>query len=309
MQQRALARLLSAAKLVSSYDGRVASRINVPEHLLGDHRDPSWEDMSTYVVHFTTDREVFARILATGFLKAGRPFGFSWFRNLPEVRNRHRSICFSEVPLDKIERLTRRHGNYGVAFSKDFLRRQQGGRVWYLDQGSTQAQALSQLLDSLVRAREFSDPLWNLTPFIDLVMPGRYEWDWEREWRVGGELRFSRRDVAFVVTPEGIEELPGLDGFYMTPDQDLIVSASPQPLVEYVEQLVQEFFQAFEDPVNSLPVDSGEYVWIVEEWPTEDAVYELFPELEESVYEQLVDYLNSVSWSWVRSEEVASIYE
>lgn len=47
----------------------------------------------------------------------------------------------------------------------------------------------------------------------------------------------------------------------------------------------------------------------MEEWPTEDAVYELFPELEESVYEQLVDYLNSVSWSWVRSEEVASIYE
>ena len=100
-----------------------------------------------------------------------------------------------------------------------------------------------------------------------------------------------------------------MDAFYVHAKHDLIVSASPQPLVEYVEELVQEFFQNFEDPANRVPVDRGEYVWIVQQWPTEDAVYDLFPELEESVYEQLVDYLNSVCWSWVRSEEVASIYE
>lgn len=285
------------------------SRVEVPAHLLGDHRDPSWGDMSQFVVHFTKRPAVFAEILATGYLMGSGPYGFSWFRKIPDVKARHSSVCFSEVPLNNIQRLTRRHGNYGIAFSKDFIRAQQGARVWYLDQGSEQAQTLSDQLRAVVDAGDFAHALWNVTPFIDLVMPGQYEWDWEREWRVRSHLRFRHQDVAFVVTPEGIEELPGVDGFYVHPKHDLIVSASPQPLEEYLEDLVQQFFQAFEDPANSLPVDGGEYVWIVPEWETDNAVDELFPELEESVREQLVDYLNSVCWSWARSEEVASIWE
>lgn len=103
----------------------------------------------------------------------------------------------------------------------------------------------------MVDAGDFAHPLWNVTPFIDLVMPGQYEWDWEREWRVRSHLRFRHQDVAFVVTPEGIEELPGVDGFYVHPKHDPIVSASPQPLEEYLEDLVQQFFQAFEDPATA----------------------------------------------------------
>lgn len=105
------------------------------------------------------------------------------------------------------------------------------------------------------------------------------------------------------------DELPGFDGLYFHPKHDLIVSASTQPLEEYVEGLVQQYFQPFEDPANSLPVDEGEYVWVVTEWETEEAVEEFFPELQESIKTQLVDYLNGISWSWVRSDEVASIYE
>lgn len=287
----------------------MSRRIEVPEHLLGDHRDPAWDDMSRYAVHFTSDPAVFARILATGILRGSGPFGYSWFRKLTDVRERHSSVCLSEVPLSQIERLTRRHGNYGIAFPKEFLQGQGGARVWYVDQASEQARSLSSLLQGMVKLRDFGNPLWDLTPFMDLVMPGTYEWDWEREWRVRGELRFAPKDIAFVVTPEGIEELPGVDGLYTHPKYDLIVSASPQPLVEYVEELVQEFFQSFEDPANSLPVDGGEYVWIVNEWQTEEAVDDLFPELEEGISKQLVEYLNGICWSWVRSNEVASIYE
>lgn len=265
--------------------------------------------MSQYVAHFTKDAAVFAEILATGWLKASGPFGFSWFRKVPELRAKHQSVCFSEVPLDKIQRITRRHGNYGIAFPKDFIRAQQGARVWYIDQGSKQATSLTSHLHELVKAGKFDHPLWDLTPFIDLVMPGVYEWDWEREWRVQGDLHFSRADGPLVVTPAGIEEMPGVDGYYTHPKHGLIVSASPQPLAEYMEELVQQFFQNFEDPANSLPVDGGEYVWIVQEWETEEAVYELFPDLEQSVFEDLVSYLNGESWWWVRSDEVASIYE
>lgn len=285
------------------------SRVQVPEHLLGDHRDSTWGDMSQYAVHFTSSAATLGVILGTGCLKALGPFGFSWFRKLAEVRERHRSVCFSEVPLDKIERLTRRHGNFGIAFTKDFLRTRQAARVWYLDQGSSQAIALSDRLNSLQAAKDFSDPVWELTPFIDLMMPGTYQWDWEREWRVRGDMYFTLDDVAFVITPESVDELPAFDGFYVHPKHDLIVAASTQPLEEYVEGLVQRFFQTFEDPANSLPVDDGEYVWIVSEWETEEAVEELFPEVQESIKTQLVDYLSGVSWSWVRSDEVAAIYE
>jgi len=142
-----------------------------------------------------------------------------------------------------------------------------------------------------------------------LMMPGTYQWDWEREWRVRGDMYFTLDDVAFVITPESVDELPAFDGFYVHPKHDLIVAASTQPLEEYVEGLVQRFFQTFEDPANSLPVDDGEYVWIVSEWETEEAVEELFPEVQESIKTQLVDYLSGVSWSWVRSDEVAAIYE
>lgn len=287
----------------------MTSRIVVPPHLLGDHRDSTWGDMSQYVVHLTMDATTLGAILGTGRLKASGPFGFGHFRKIPDLAARHRSVCFSEVPLDELGRLTRRRGQYGVGFTKDFLRQKRGVRVWYVDRGSEQASSLNALLRPLVAAKEFSDPIWELTPFMDLLMPGRYEWDWEREWRVRGDLLFTLADVAFVVTPEGFDELPVLEGLYFHPKHELIVAASTQPLEEYVEGLVQQFFRTFEDPANSLPVDSGEYVWIVTEWSTEEAVDELFFEVQDDIRTKLVDYLNGLGWSWVLSDDVASIYE
>ncbi len=280
----------------------------VPQHLLGDHRDPTWSDMSQYVVHFTKSPRVFAEILATGLLRASGPYGFAWARRVEGLKKRHLSVCFSEVPLDNIERLVRRRGSYGIAFTKEFIRSRQGARVWYLDQGSQQARSLGSYLHKVMDGEDLGHPIWNMTPFIDLVMPGKYEWDWEREWRVQGDLHFTLEDLAFVVTPEGVEELAALE-LYAHPKHDLIVSAAPQALAEYVEDLVQQFFQTFEDPVNSLPVDGGEYVWIVEEWDTVGAVSELFPELLESVFDELVEYLSGVSSQWVLSADVASIYD
>lgn len=135
-----------------------------------------------------------------------------------------------------------------------------------------------------------------------------YEWDWEREWRVVGDLHFKLPDIAFTVTPDGIDEVSELD-FLVTPNMDFAVVATPQPLADYMEKLVQEFFQTFEDPVNRLPVESGEYVWTVEQWDTEDAVGYLFPQLEDGILHQLVDYLNTESCVWVSSAHVASIWE
>lgn len=286
----------------------MTSATRVPSHLLGDHRDPSWEDMSQFAVHFTESPEVFARILATGVLRASGPYGFSWARKIPQVASRHKSVCFSEVPLNNLERLIRRHGNYGIGFRKDFLRARQGARVWYVDRGSLQAQLLNEHLSLLKSLRDFGNPIWELTPYMDLVMRGCYEWDWEREWRVRGDLEFALSDVAITITPDGVHEVAELE-FTVSPDLDFAVVANPEPLAAYMERLVQEFFQTYEDPVNRLPVDGGEYVWVVEHWRTEDAVSDLFPELEEGVARQLIDYLDTESTEWVSSADVATIYE
>ena len=264
--------------------------------------------MSQYVVHFTDDVATLGAILGTGCLKGSGPFGFGSYRKVPELVSGHRSVCFSEVPLDKLERLTRRHGPYGIGLTKNFVRRQAGARVWYVDQRSAQAASLHSLLRPLVKAKDFGHPIWDLTPFMDLLIPGTYEWDWEREWRVRGDLSFTLRDVAFVVTPDGFDELPALEGLHLHPKHDLVVAASTRPLEEYIEGLVQEFFQMFEDPVQILPVDRGEYVWTVPEWETEAAADEVLYAVQDEIRVKVVEYLNGISPSWVLSEDVASIY-
>ncbi len=50
-----------------------------------------------------------------------------------------------------------------------------------------------------------TDPLWRLTPFVDFpgeYGPTEYRFEWEREWRVPGELTFGPDDVAFLFIPE-----------------------------------------------------------------------------------------------------------
>lgn len=52
---------------------------------------------------------------------------------------------------------------------------------------------------------DIDDPLWDLTPFVDNPGSGEwgnYEFEWEREWRVVGDLTFGLSDVAFLFIPE-----------------------------------------------------------------------------------------------------------
>ncbi|MDQ4110527.1 MAG: abortive infection system antitoxin AbiGi family protein [Actinomycetota bacterium] len=260
--------------------------------------------MSDYLVHFTKSEKTLCAILTSGCLRASGPFGYSFYRKLPEVTARHQSVCLSEIPLDQLHQLTKRHGQYGVGFTKDFVRSRQGARVWYVDEKSSQAANLSKQLEALRSTCDWTHPLWDLTPFIDLVMPSKgYVWDWEREWRVQNHLTFALADVAFVITPEGVDELP-FEGIYWHPDYYPVVAASLSSLEQHVERLLEEFHQTFDDPANCLPVDGGEYVWIVDEWDTEDAVAYLFGDEQEVIQEELVDYLDGESTAWVRSSDM-----
>lgn len=188
-----------------------------------------WRDMSDYVVHFTKPpkrtgsvpdppppanpgrlslKELVARvradeardttgypqmmsILFSGELRPGpAPLGAA--RKLSELGDSQRVVCFSEIPLDMLDRLVERRSRYGIAFRKDVLVAKGGTPLWYVDSDSPQAAAVREIIqDRIADGIDPADPFWKLTPFIDHpgIYNGRpYRFEWEREWRVAGPV-------------------------------------------------------------------------------------------------------------------------
>ena len=211
--------------------------------IMGYRGHEQWRDMSDYLVHFTkpipkneigeppppqaregrlTRDELVARlefegrrdrtgyppwikILGFGRLRPGRkPLGLG--RAIPDLFERHRVVCFSEIPLDMLDRLIWRRSLDGIGFRKDFLLARGGAPLWYLDKDSEQGRLVYQLM--LAKRRDGidpDDPFWQLSPFIDNpgnYPTGEYRFEWEREWRVVGELEFEPEDVSFLFLPE-----------------------------------------------------------------------------------------------------------
>lgn len=181
---------------------------------LGYRGEPQWRDMSEYVVHFAKDTpdksaySIMLSILAAGRLEARNRFGAA--RSINAVKGQH-AVCFSEVPLDLLDRLVHRRGTkYGVGFRQDQLLAAGGGRVWYVDKHTAPADAVHAMVqDALGPPFQAEHPVWRLTPFIDF--PGdygrtQYRFEWEREWRVPCDLAFQPADVAFLFIPEELHK-------------------------------------------------------------------------------------------------------
>jgi hypothetical protein len=176
---------------------------------IGYRDNAHWRDMSEYVVHFSkgeagkTAYTSMLSILASGRLQARSRFGAA--RGLDALGDTQQAACFSEIPLDRLDRLVERRSKYGIGFRQEFLISAGGGRVWYLDSDGTPARYIRELVAENVRSpMNLSSPLWQLTPFIDF--PGSYggidyRFEWEREWRVPGGLTFSPDQVAFLFIP------------------------------------------------------------------------------------------------------------
>ena len=168
--------------------------------------DPSWKDMSKFVVHFTKEslpRSAYdsaISILYQRCIIAKKAFGAG--RDLAPAR---KSVCFSEVPLHHLKRLADVRGQYGIGFRKEYVVQRGGGPILYAYKDTMQAKAVN----ALVRAalNEPSSPIWDVAPFVDL--PGiygksKYLYEWEREWRHVGDLRFAETDPAFLIIPEAL---------------------------------------------------------------------------------------------------------
>ncbi|MFP2933322.1 abortive infection system antitoxin AbiGi family protein [Pyxidicoccus sp. 3LG] len=150
------------------------------------------------------------QILGSQTLLPGpRAFGIAHKKQI--VAKSQRSVCFSEIPLNQLGRLVkRRKSKYGIGFRKSFITSRGGGPIWYVQFGSSAHEALRKLIDKALKGPDpQQDPIWRMTPFIDIKgnhtnAPYKYDFDWEREWRVPGPLplEFKAQDVAMLFIPE-----------------------------------------------------------------------------------------------------------
>lgn len=166
--------------------------------------DPSWKDMSKYVVHFAKEhhpRTAFDNAISILYQRriiAANAFGAG--RKLPPAR---KSVCFSEVPLHHLKRLADVRGPHGIGFRKDFLVKRGGGPILYAYKDTPQAMAIMSMVNAV--ANDPNSPIWRVAPFVDL--PGiygnsTYLYEWEREWRHVGDLDFLVTEPAFLIIPE-----------------------------------------------------------------------------------------------------------
>ena len=196
-------------------------------------------------------------ILWGGVLKRGSPFGAA--RKVASVTESQRVVCFSETPFGFLDRLVERRGTrYGICFHKRFLQDQGAAPIWYIGFGTPQHRALRSMMEAAERRGAGpDDPIWQITPFIDITgdgasAPYRYEFEWEREWRAARDIHFSEADVAALLIPEELHA--AARGFF----QDAIdENTGPGYLCPYLDPTwsLERVRQAVEDQRGRLSSD------------------------------------------------------
>jgi hypothetical protein len=127
---------------------------------------------------------------------------FGCATNVAGLGESQRCACFSEIPLDLLDRLVERRSRYGVGFRQSTITDKGGGRVWYLDQGTPARAAMQAMVAAAMTGGvDPNDSIWKLTPLVDYTAPN-YHFEWEREWRVPGGLQFAPGEVSFLFVPE-----------------------------------------------------------------------------------------------------------
>lgn len=163
------------------------------------------DDQSDFLIHLVGKNDpyiTFMNILSSGIIESKNSFGFK--------RSEHnkKSICFSEIPPLYLQKLVSRRYNYGIAFKKEWLLKQGAQRVWYIEKDSIAHSSIAFISNHL--NGEEKEHFFNLAPFIDIT--GKYEnstyrFEWEREWRIVGNLSFTPDDVEFLILPSDVHEL------------------------------------------------------------------------------------------------------
>jgi len=177
------------------------------------------EDYSKYLVHLTRAKDglrggqILDTILSEKTLRAYQHHCY-FDKNLElpdsvEIRDQFKVVCFTETPLGQIDALLQpllgrwyQPGSYGLVFEKKFIREMGGNLVFYVTRDV--AEPLWKLYWK-VKKNEFPEKLHkSACRMLALVTlcDNTSDWHWEREWRIVGDLKFTRQQVYCGICPE-----------------------------------------------------------------------------------------------------------
>lgn len=183
-------------------------------------------DLSRFVIHLTRDdtndfedgasaADNFSAIVSDRTIRAYRPHCLHAKRIPKRYKRRFSVCCFTEVPLSELHLLTRRISErlielseYGLVFSREFLVSKGAQPALYINSygGNSWLREAADKVCDIAEDRDFQrGKLWRLLPYLN-AMHERYDFTWEREWRVRGDLKFTPKDIVCVILPENNEE-------------------------------------------------------------------------------------------------------
>ena len=172
-------------------------------------------DYSELLVHLTraqdgkTAVEVLVEILKSYKVKAFRAHCLfnDKVEKLPAVGNHRFNVaCFSECPLAfvrdivvPVEGRKVQLETYGVFVTKEVVKADRGNPVLYINWPATDK--FHEMWDLLEEGEEWRI-MNDIMPFVSLI-GDKYDFHWEREWRVPGGLTITPAQVPFILCPEG----------------------------------------------------------------------------------------------------------
>jgi len=191
------------------------------------------DDMSQFLVHLTRDYgdrsalENLVSILRQRKIEARNPHclfapKLKHTKFSPLLRSRFNTVCLTETPLHQISKLLQDVSGrqiklqpYGMVFKRTDLQQKSASPAIYINSYGTS------LRDYLLA--EFDKTFSDTTRYRDLkednqypneiiryyalvnVMCSRYDFSWEREWRMCGDLRFRYEDIVAIIADESDE--------------------------------------------------------------------------------------------------------
>lgn len=284
----------------------------------GTAQHGSSSDLSRWLVHLTRSEEDLISILKAAMIEARRPYGAG--KSYSGLRDWHRSVCLTEIPLHELGRMTTKRP-WGIVFDKERLRAKFNAQpVWYLSDPSPQWNALGVAMQEA--RSNLASAIWMLTPFIERVRSRQSEspndWRWEREWRVRGNLEFDLDDVAMIVVddegaPAFFEEV-SVGVPWVSPGDSTVQWSGgfTQGWEDEVGGMLERFHEQFVTVNDAgMPWDNDDeaYFPIVEILNTWDAMEETFGHLASELHEAIEQGLSDTSMFWCRTYDLAHVHE
>ncbi|WPD23024.1 MAG: abortive infection system antitoxin AbiGi family protein [Candidatus Electrothrix scaldis] len=180
------------------------------------------KDISRFVVHLTRDDrkdfddgrtalENFEGIIENRKVLALKPHCIHANKIPDKLRASYSVCCLSEIPLTELHLLTKyipgrkiRLSDYGIVFSREFIISKGAQPAIYINSYG-ENNLLREAADTIYNIAEKGNfrqgKLRRILPYLN-AMHERYDFTWEREWRIKGDLVFTPKDIVCVILPE-----------------------------------------------------------------------------------------------------------